>query len=355
MTKEQQETPRRRRAAVAAVGALVVLAVGTGGWLVLDARGQASSASADQVRRHQATAPVTEGDLTESTTLAGTLGYGEPVAMPGAAHGTLTWLPTPGQVVRRDDRLYAVDERPVRVLYGAVPLWRTLRTGLEGEDVRQLNENLHALGYDVAVDAVFGHRTLAAVRAWQADRHLERTGRVTADDVVFVDGEVRVASVAGVLGQQPGPDLLSVTSTERVVRAVVPQQDADAVAVGTAVTVRVNGAGDTMRGEVVDSAPEEAQDGGAPEVAVTITFDAGARELPAAASAQVVVPGRSEQGVLSVPVSALVAGDGGRYAVDVVRADGTTKRVRVEAGFVAEGRVAVTGGVREGDRVVVPS
>jgi multidrug efflux pump subunit AcrA (membrane-fusion protein) len=59
---------------------------------------------------------------------------------------------------------------------------------------------------------------------------------------------------------------------------------------------------------------------------------------------------------LSVPVAALVArGTSGGYAVDVVRRDGTTKRVPVTAGFVAGGRVAVTGAIVAGDHVVVPS
>ena len=66
------------------------------------------------------------------------------------------------------------------------------------------------------------------------------------------------------------------------------------------------------------------------------------------------VPGRTATVLLTV--AALVAGSSsGSYAVDVVRRDGTTKRVAVEVGFVAEGRAAVTGDVSVGDEVVVPS
>jgi len=55
-------------------------------------------------------------------------------------------------------------------------------------------------------------------------------------------------------------------------------------------------------------------------------------------------------------VQALVAnGDRGGYGVDVVRRDGSTERVSVQVGLVADGRAQVTGDVHEGDEVVVPS
>lgn len=347
---------RRGRAVVVSVCLVAAAAAGVGTWAVVapPSSSSASASGTDGPRRHT-TAPVTAGDLTESRTFAGTLGYGAPTALPGAAAGTLTWLPRPGDTIRRDAPLYAVDEHPVRAMYGSTPLWRELVTGVRGADVRQLNENLHALGYDVSVDDRFGPRTRAAVRQWQRDRGLPRTGVLTAQDIAFVDGEVRVAAVRGVLGSPAGGDVLSLTTTRRVVSASVPQRDAERLAVGTAVDVRVNGVGDALHGEVVDAVPGESGDGGA-TVDVTIAFDAGDRTLPAAASAQVVAKGETAHDVLSVPVSALVAARGADgYAVDVVRRDGTTKRVPVEVGLVADGRAAVTGAVRAGDRVVVPS
>jgi peptidoglycan hydrolase-like protein with peptidoglycan-binding domain len=348
---------RTKRCTVAGICLVAVVAVGIGTWSVFGPEPGTSAVAAgaaDGRTTPPDTAEVTEGDLTDSRVFAGTLGYGSTSAVPGAAAGTLTWLPEPGAVIERDQPLYAVDERPVRALYGSTPLWRDLRAGLRGADVRQLNENLAALGYDVSVDEVFGPRTRAAVRHWQRDRGLEVTGVLTSDDVAFVDGAVRVAAVPGVLGRPAGGDVLSVTSTRRVVTVSVSQRDADRLAVGTDVEVRVNGSGGALRGKVVDAAPGEAKDGSA-TVDVTIDFDPGDRELPAAASARIEAAGTTERGVLSVPVAALVArGASGGYAVDVVR-DGTTERVPVRAGFVADGRVAVTGDVHAGDRVVVPS
>lgn len=345
-----------RRAVVAGVCLVAVLGAGTATWALLDTGHDTASAETTHERR--TTAAVTKQTLTDQQVFAGTLGFGQPIGLPGAASGTLTWLPSPGQVIHRDEPLYAVDERQVRAMHGAVPLWRSLEYGLRGTDVAQLNSNLAALGYSVGEDDVFGPRTLRAVQQWQRDRGRTVTGVLTADDIAFVDGDVRVDSVVGELGQPAAGadgDVLEVTSTERVVTSTVRQQDADRLAVGTEVSVRVNGAGDPIRGDVVDASPAPDEGDGPAQVLVTIALEQGDRELPAAASAQVTAAGRTEEDVTTVPVAALVAGTReGEYAVDVVRGS-TTKRVRVDVGFVADGRAAVTGDVHEGDHVVVPS
>ncbi|PZF42146.1 MULTISPECIES: peptidoglycan-binding protein [unclassified Curtobacterium] len=373
---------RVRRRVIVSVCLVAAVAAGAGTWALATVPSgpgaSASSGSRGGTASTGATATVTRGDLTDSKVFAGTLGYGAATGVPGAAAGTITWLPRAGDVIERDGALYAVDERDVRSMYGTVPLWRDLQRGLQGADVRQLNENLAALGYDVSVDDRFGPRTERAVRQWQQDRGHEVTGVLTADDIAFVDGAVRVASVDGRLGERiaggagagagaggagggagaaagagAAGDVLQVTSTRRVVAATVPQRDAERLAVGTDVEVRVNGAGAAMPGSVVDVQPTTSEDGGT-AVDVSVSFDPGKRTLPAAASAQVDAKGTTEHDVLSVPVAALVAGAGGRYAVDVVQRDGTTERVRVEPGFSADGRIAVTGDLAAGDRVVVP-
>jgi len=343
----------RKRTTIVTVCLVAALGIGVAAWAIVDPTGGGSASASADGRHTGATAIVTRGDLTDTAVFAGTLGYGTPTGVPGPATGTLTWLPEPGQVVERDGFLYAVDERGVRSMYGTVPFWRDLARGQRGTDVRQLNANLSALGYDVAQDDVFGPRTQRAVRQWQRDRGLEVTGVLTSADVAFVDGPVRIDSVPGQLGLPADGDVVQVTSTERIVTATVSQRDAERLAVGTPVDVRVNGAGDAMSGQVADVQPTAAEDDGS-KVDVSVSFDPGDRQLPTTASAQVAAQGTTERGVLSVPVAALVAGDGGTYAVDVVRRDGTTKRVRVEPGFTADGRVAVTGDVAAGDRVVVP-
>jgi hypothetical protein len=60
--------------------------------------------------------------------------------------------------------------------------------------------------------------------------------------------------------------------------------------------------------------------------------------------------------VLSVPVEALLALSGDRFGVEVLQADGTTKRMPVTTGLFAAGRVEVSGdGISAGQKVVVPT
>ncbi len=348
-------TSRRGRRAVVVVACSVAL-IGTsaGTWAILSLDSEASTGDERTVPRH-VTAPVTRSDLAESKVFAGKLDYGTPVAVRGAEHGTLTWLPRPGDVIERDQPLYALDERPVRAMHGTVPLWRTLEVGRQGQDVAQLNANLAALGYDVAQDDVFGPRTRQAVRHWQRDRGLAVTGAITAADIAFVDGDVRVAAVVGQLGSPPSDDVLQVTGTTRVVTTTAPQGGADLLAVGTEVKVAINGGGDPVPGRVTDVTPRTDPDGGE-TVQVTIDIEPGERTLPTAATAQVEATGQTASDVLSVPVAALIAGTAaGEYVVEVAQGDGTLTRVPVEVGLVADGRVAVTGELAEGDQVVVPA
>ncbi len=52
--------------------------------------------------------------------------------------------------MRRGESLYDVDDAPAAwLLYGSLPAWRDFAPYMsDGEDVRQLERNLRALGYD---------------------------------------------------------------------------------------------------------------------------------------------------------------------------------------------------------------
>ena len=101
--------------------------------------------------------------------LDGTLTYrtrsdGSPYSAINHASGTYTELPDAGDKVDCGDVLYRVDDDPVLLLCGTVPAYRDLAIGDEGKDVRQLNRNLHELGYDAdaGVDTLEVHVDLEA-------------------------------------------------------------------------------------------------------------------------------------------------------------------------------------------------
>ena len=104
--------------------------------------------------------------------------------------GTVTSVDVdPGQQVSSGDVLYTLDLRPVVAAEGEVPMFRTLELRTEGQDVRQLQELLSALGfYEGEIDGVFGVSTREAVEDWQESLGLDDDGMVEPGDAVFIAG-----------------------------------------------------------------------------------------------------------------------------------------------------------------------
>ena len=127
-------------------GAAVVILGGAVAGFVL-ARGSGGKEPTASSVLPPATAKVTRTTLVETKTVPGTLGYGDPVPVSAAERGTLTWIAPAGSTVKRGEPLFKIDERPAVAFYGSLPLYRTLRDGTTGADVRQLERNLAALGY----------------------------------------------------------------------------------------------------------------------------------------------------------------------------------------------------------------
>lgn len=327
-----------------------------------------------------ATAPVTRGDLSDSSQKDGTLGHlGERKINAGGPGGTLTWIAPTGSVVQRDGRLYEVDGEPVRLMYGDEPMYRTLKTGDKGRDVRQLEENLAALGFTgFDVDEEFTAKTAAAVERWQKSHDMKQTGTVGPDRIAFAGSAIRVKDAgsgsgsgsggAGGSGEgrlapgdriTPGSPVLTVTGSERVVRFELPVAEAESAKTGTRVKVRLPD-GTELPGKVsavgrTASAGQDPQDK-TPKIEITVSFDEPAKVKGVDQSPVTIeLTGSRRQDVLSVPVNALLALPGGGFGVQVVE-QGATRDVRVELGMFGQGRVEVTGpGLREGMKVGVPS
>jgi peptidoglycan hydrolase-like protein with peptidoglycan-binding domain len=352
-----------RRLSVAAAAGVVLC--GAAWWTSARAGGQGGDQDKGEVAT--TTAAVTRRDLRATEAVDGTLGYGETRLLANQRQGTVTALPEEGSVVTRGRSLYRVDGKPVPLLYGRLPAWRALSVGVDdGPDVRQLEQNLVALGYDpdraVTVDSHFTWATRAAVRRWQEALGLEETGSVQPGDAVWQPGPVRVASRKAAVGDsaRPGSPVLEVTDTTRQVTIDLDASRQPYVHTGDRVDLELPG-GRTTTGRVASVgkvATVPAGDGtgeGDPTVELVVSLDhpkATGRLDQAPVDASITTEVR--KGVLAVPVSALLALAEGGYAVEVER-DGHRQLVGVENGLFADGQVEVEGqGLRAGDRVVVP-
>ncbi|WP_305787173.1 efflux RND transporter periplasmic adaptor subunit [Symbioplanes lichenis] len=350
--------------------AVVVLAAAGATAVVLtrDARAQ-KTPGAERIAVE--TVEITKGDLSTSSSLTGTLGYGAARVVKGAAAGVVTWLPKTGKVVKRGGVLYRVNDAPVPLFLGSPPLYRPLAAkDTVGRDVAMVNRNLKALGYATGVqprtagplgkevrkgEDVLTDSLLKAIKRWQRDTGLPEDGKLEVGDVAVLPAAVRVESVSAVPGDAAAGELMTVTPTKKVVTVPASPGAAGSLGEDDKVGLRMpDGTESTGRISAIATVAQPGDDPGAQQqVAVTVTMDdpEAAGRLDGG-SIEVRVPGESRKGVLTVPVNALLALQEGGYALQLP--DG--RLVQAETGLFAQGMVEVSGaGLRAGLRVVTTS
>jgi peptidoglycan hydrolase-like protein with peptidoglycan-binding domain len=348
---------RRALAAAGVAGVAAVVAI-----VVLGAGGEPAPVRAAE--SPATTATVERRDLVDRDVVQGTLGYADTSTLAASATGTITRMPEPGTLVRRGRALYDADDAPAAwLLYGDLPAWRDFNSWMsDGEDVRQLERNLRALGYDpdhdMTIDDDWTSATTAAVERFQDDHGLTEDGSLAKGEVVFRPGPTRVGEVEATVGQPvaPGARLAELTSTSREITVNLEAFRQELARAGDDVTVDLPN-GRSARGRITDVAKvadAPASQDADPTIAVTIVLRGRAAHGTGLDQAPVDVGFARERSkdVLAVPVTALLARSGGGFAVEVV-ANSSRRLVPVQPGTYAEDYVAVTGdGLREGMTVV---
>ena len=235
----------RGRRRWAALGLVVVAAAGALSAWRAGVFSPTASPGTGQGAPPQATQPVVREDLSATMPVTATLGYAGSYPVAGRGGGTLTSLPSPGQVIRQGQALYRVDNgSPVVLLYGSVPDWRDLDAGVTGQDVSQLNHDLVALGDADRADVVaYGWDYYSWETAYGVRRLEERLGvasppgSLSLGQVVFEPEALRVAQVTGSRGGPASGPVLAATSDRQVVTIPLSTAQEPEVAVGEAVTV----------------------------------------------------------------------------------------------------------------------
>jgi len=350
---------RRRNRMVLAGVTVAVVAIGAAAAYGFEVGDDAPVAAST---RPPSTATVTRTALTETEDVSGTLGYGEAKAVGARGGGTLTWLPAEGSIVERGQAVYRVDDAPVMLLYGGLPLYRVLRVGADGKDVEQVERNLADLGYDgFTVDESYTAATADAVREWQSDLGVDATGTVEPGRVVVASGPIRVADAKASAGDPASGPVLAYTGTTRVVEIALDVAKQHLVRKGTTATVTLPDetkvTGEVSRvGTVATSAPATGQGQATTTVDVVVSIkDQKALGTLDGAPVSVTLLSETRADVLAVPVAALVALAEGGYGVEVI-ADGGSSYVAVAIGLFADGRVEISGdGIAEGTVVGMPS
>ena len=351
---------------VLGVAASLVAAAGVGA-VVASARSGSSGGGGDAGPAASSSATVSRQDLVSRTEVDGTLGFAGDLKALNQLQGTVTAVPKAGTVIERGQSLFSVQNRPVPLLYGALPAWRPFAEGMtDGPDVRQLEENLVALGHATAsnltVDEVFTAATTAAVKRWQESLGVEQTGIVEPGQAVFLPGALRVSEVQAEVGAgaPPGSPVLTGTSTSRVVAVELDATQQSLVKVGDKVDVELPD-GTTTPGTIAEVGTV-ARSTGQGETASRVVDVSVTLDDPAAtgtldqAPVTVGITSDSRTGVLAVPVNALLALAEGGYGVRVLDDTPEGRIVAVTTGLFAKGLVEVSGeGLAEGTKVEVPA
>jgi peptidoglycan hydrolase-like protein with peptidoglycan-binding domain len=349
------------------IGLLLIGAMAAAAVVVLNGR---TTASADETRTEEQTAApaetvsVTRRDLREDLSLQGSLSHGDSRQLPIEADGIVTASPEQDTVLQPGDEAIRVDNRPVTLAEGGVPLYRELRgvngnerdeandrIGLqEGPDVEQLQRFLIDAGFDdderLEVDAIFGLTTERAVKAWQKDVGHPATGRIDRSQLVFIDEPVRVES-SPLVGSRF--DEIRVGMVRPIVTLEVSNRQRPFFQEGTAVSIETDAG--VAEGQVTGLKRTTGPDGSTRH-SVEIEFS-GSGVPTDAETAEVTSTRIIAENVTTVPVRALVALSEGGWALQVESPDGA-QLTSVQLGDVVDGIAEITG-LDEGTAVVVPS
>ena len=216
---------------IALLALIIGIALGAAGlWFLERDSGDTASAEADEVET--TTTVAEQRDLRRFDEWAGTLQPGPASAITAATRGTLTSTIDEGATIVAGDVVAEIDGTAVVALYGPVPQFRELSIDSDaGADIRQLEENLVALGFDptgtVTVDETFSTTTAAIVEAWETALGFDDPdGIVGAGQIAFIAGPSEVTTRTPVGAQtNAGQEILGTVTIAESGFVTVPAAD----------------------------------------------------------------------------------------------------------------------------------
>ena len=271
------------------------------------------------------------------------------------------------------------------LMYGPFPAWREFRLGMtRGEDVRYLEENLTALGFNTnqkfQIDQVFDEKTEEAIRQMQESYGLIVNGTLEPGDIVFAPGKSMIEYISP--EDAPGKHItsseivISITPMEKTdtsigrsglttsslslqrVETQLLVSDQDLIQTGSEVQIElpdetvVTGMITKIGKVAVVPTGNQAEDPFL-EVSIAIT---DSKDIIKWTGAPVIVSVTKTfaEYVIAAPVSALLALLDGGYALEIKKQD-TTILIPVETGIYSDGWVEIAGpGLTDGLEIVIP-
>jgi hypothetical protein len=302
---------------------------------------------------------VFRADVTvpESTEFAPPAGFSGTDQMVTAVHKEL------GDAITAGESILEVADRPIIALEGSVPMYRDIKRGVSGVDVRQLQAALAGLGYNVSETGVFDTKTEVAARALYksvgSDLAAEPYGvsslYIPKGEIVFVESlptfVLDLPKTGAIWTGGDGEPSLVVTGSTLQLSGMVSVEYQELLTVGSRGEAFVEGTGEVFPVSVsgVDTDPIFDQAGARirvemePEEPIDLSLNGVNLRVT------ILAEGAGSQ-VLAVPLSAVYADAGGDTRV--LLASGES--VPVVLGATAGGWVEIVSGeIAAGERVVV--
>ncbi len=167
---------------------IAVFALGYGGYYFGT---QNTESSISNKTLELTTVAIQKGDLAKKEEYNGTLRQTDSKVLNSPMSGVVTYVPKEGTIINFGEVLFAVDNKPVILVEGATPFYRTLDLNSDaGPDVLQLEEALVFLGYaaeDFVPDEIFDETTSNMLNALYVDYKIDTKSEITPAEQVAIN------------------------------------------------------------------------------------------------------------------------------------------------------------------------
>ena len=137
------------------------------------------------------TISIQKGDLAKKEEYNGTLRQTDKKILNSPTNGVVTFLPKEGSVVNFGEVLFIIDNKPVILLQGSTPFYRTLDLNSDpGVDILQVEEALVYLGYADSTfvpDEVFDEQTSKMLNTLYIDYGIDTKSEMTPTEQVLIN------------------------------------------------------------------------------------------------------------------------------------------------------------------------
>ena len=137
------------------------------------------------------TISIQKGDLAKKEEYNGTLRQTDKKILNSPTNGVVTFLPKEGSVVNFGEVLFIIDNKPVILLQGSSPFYRTLDLNSDpGVDIKQVEEALVYLGYADSTfvpDEVFDEQTSKMLNTLYIDYGIDTKSEITPTEQVLIN------------------------------------------------------------------------------------------------------------------------------------------------------------------------